>query len=519
MTYTSQIETSFSGISDLTSNPPHNALAAGPGYIVTSEGARIAWTDLSGGSEVLQSIYQFFAPLGPTATNALFDPRAVFDPVNGRYVVTVDNIGSNGTISNIDVAVSKDSNPNDGWYFVSLNTSLTINGQLTSSDQPTVSVDGTNIYITAPQYYVAGGYAGTEAWVISDTAGSGGGVYNGGALTVVANEVTSPAQNIYRVVAGNNGKSYYADAYSSGSQTIVNVQVYDLATNTFGSTTTLALGNSDQGNGGSGFTAQQQGTTLLLDAGDSNLQNLAYANGFLYGVSEVKPAGSSVPLVHWFQIDVSNPANPTLVAQGDISGAAIGSNVATFDGSIAVDGAGDIIINFAASGPNMYPSDYYVYRGATDPLNAFSAPVLYQASSGFFNSGNGSSVQRFGPNSSATADATDPTRSGSRANMSPTAGGRLRWRRSRSRRLPTPRPTKTLRSAAAWRRWFPPGLPSRPAPSRARTGPPSRSRPTAAIAMTQPASLPSNRFASSRRSSTASPTHRPTARASAPAAS
>src|ERR1700756_2396068 len=80
MTYTSQIETSFSGISDLTSNPPHNALAAGPGYIVTSEGARIAWTDLSGGSEVLQSIYQFFAPLGPTATNALFDPRAVFDP-------------------------------------------------------------------------------------------------------------------------------------------------------------------------------------------------------------------------------------------------------------------------------------------------------------------------------------------------------------------------------------------------------------------------------------------------------
>jgi VCBS repeat-containing protein len=408
MAYTSQIEASFSGISDLTSNPPHNALAAGPNYVVMSEGARIEWTDLSGGSGVVQSMYQFFGSLGPAATNALFDPRAAYDPVNGRYIVTVDNIGANGTISNIDIAVSKDANPNDGWYLVSLNTSLTINGQLTASDQPTVSVDGTNIYITAPQYYVSGGYAGTEAWVVGDTAGAGGGVYNGGTLTVIANEVTSPAQSIYRVVAGNNGTSYYADAYSSGSQTIINLQVYNLASNTFGPPATLALGDSDQGNGGSDFTAQQQGTSLLLDAGDSTLQNIVYASGFLYGISEVKPAGSSVPLVHWFQIDVGNPANPTVVAQGDISGAPIGNNVATFDGSIAVDGAGDVIVNFTASGPNMYPADYYVYRGSTDPLNAFSAPILYQASSGFFNSGDGSSVQRWGSNSSATADATDP---------------------------------------------------------------------------------------------------------------
>src|SRR5438445_5019551 len=129
----------------------------------------------------LQSVYQFFGSLGPTATNALFDPRANYDSVNQRYVVTVDNIGSNGTISNIDIAVSRDSNPNDGWYFYSLNTSLTINGQLTAADQPTVSVDGTNIYITATQYNVnVSGTAGTECWVIGDTAGAGGGLYNGG---------------------------------------------------------------------------------------------------------------------------------------------------------------------------------------------------------------------------------------------------------------------------------------------------------------------------------------------------
>ena len=150
MTSSSQINTLLSGISDTSSDPPHNALAVGPNDIVTAEGSQIEWTDLSGGMANLQSVYQFFGSLGPTATNALFDPRANYDSVNQRYVVTVDNIGSNGTISNIDIAVSRDSNPNDGWYFYSLNTSLTINGQLTAADQPTVSVDGTNMSLASP---------------------------------------------------------------------------------------------------------------------------------------------------------------------------------------------------------------------------------------------------------------------------------------------------------------------------------------------------------------------------------
>ncbi|EKS28269.1 beta strand repeat-containing protein [Afipia felis] len=399
---TPEIETQFSGISDPSSYPPHNALAVGSNYILMAEGSKIEWSNLTGGASTTQSVYQFFKSLGSTATNALFDPRAVYDSVNGRYIVTMDNIGSNGTVSNIDIAVSKDSNPNDGWYFASLNTSLTLNGSLTSSDTPVVSVDGSNIYITAPQYNVSGGgWQGTAVWVIGDIAGAGGGIYNGGTMTVTASEVTSPNQGIYRVVAGDNGNTYYASSYSTGGQIVVTLQVYNVATKTFGPVSTIGLGNIDQGGS---YTAQQLGTSLLLDATDKRVQNLAYSNGFLYGITEEKPVGSSVPLVHWFKIDVSNPNSPTLVAQGDISGASLGTNVATFNGSIAVDGAGDVLINFTASGPNMYPSDYYVYQSAGNSAGAFSAPILYQASSGFFNSGNGSSVQRWGINSTTIAD-------------------------------------------------------------------------------------------------------------------
>ncbi|WP_195179097.1 S-layer family protein [Mesorhizobium sp. INR15] len=409
MASSSQINTLFSGISDISSDPPHNALAVGPNNAVMAEGSKVEWTDLSGGAMNSQSVYQFFGSLGATATNALFDPRAAYDSVNQRYVVTIDNIGSGGAISNVDIAVSRDSNPNDGWYFYSLNTSIMINGQLTAADQPALSLDGTNIYITTPQYGVnVSGFAGTEQWVIGDTTGAGGGIYNGGTMTVVANQVASPNQGIARLVAGNNGQTYYASAENTGSQTLITLQTYNPATNSFGPTTTVSLGNIDQGGGGSDYTAQQQGTSVLLNAGDANIQNLAYSNGFLYGVSEVMSAGSSTPQVHWFKIDVSNPGSPTLVAQGDIPGAAIGSGVATFDGSIAVDQAGDVIINYTASGPGIYPADYYSFMAAADPSGTFSAPVLYQASSSYLANGDGGNVQRWGNNSSATADPSDP---------------------------------------------------------------------------------------------------------------
>ncbi|MBN8978627.1 MAG: phosphoesterase, partial [Rhizobiales bacterium] len=404
MSYSSTIQTLFSGPSTTSTYPPHNGLAVGSNYVVMVEGSRIEWTNLAGGSPTSQSVYGFFSPLSPTG--GLYDQRVAYDSVNQRFVVIMQYLAPGGTATDLDIAVSKDANPNDGWYFSQLNTTVTLGGQLSGSDRPILATDGSNVYITAPQYNLnVSGYAGTENWIIGDTAGAGGGMYGGGALSVTASEVMPSTQGIFAVASGNNGKTYYASDFSSGGQIVVALQTYDKATNTFSNTSTLALGNIDQGGS---YTVQQQGTSLLLDAVDNRIASMAYANGYLYAVAVMKPSGSSVPLVHWFKIGVGNPNAPSLVAQGDITGATIGTNVATFNPSIAVDASGDVLINFTASGPNMYPADYYVIQGAGDPVGSFSAPNLYKASTGFFESGNGSSVQRWGLNSSATVDPNNP---------------------------------------------------------------------------------------------------------------
>src|SRR5713101_10015253 len=123
MSSSSQIDTEFSGISVTSTYPPHNGLAVGPNYIVMVEGSRIEWTNLAGGSPKLQSTYDFFSSLSPTG--GMYYQRCVYDSVHQRYIVIMEYGASGNTISDIDIAVSKDSNPNDGWYFSQLNTSIT----------------------------------------------------------------------------------------------------------------------------------------------------------------------------------------------------------------------------------------------------------------------------------------------------------------------------------------------------------------------------------------------------------
>ncbi|MCW2275178.1 hypothetical protein M2321_002763 [Rhodoblastus acidophilus] len=392
---TSTIDLVLSGISDPNNYPPQNALAVGGAYIVTAESSMLRWTNLTGGAVVDMSLYTLFSSLPAEQRNSLLDARVVFDVVNQRFVLMAMNLGSG--VSNINIAVSKTANPNDGWYVGSANALLTINGVATYADMPYLSVDGTNIYVSEPQY--GSGFQGTQNWVFSHS------IYTGGALTTVASEVAPPAQGIYRNIAGGNGLTYYVAVMPQNGQSLLSLQTYSTSANAFSAYTTLALGNSDQGTGGTNYTIGQLGTTLLLDAYDSRIASLAYSGSFLYGLSEVKLPGANTPSIHWFKLDVTNAAAPTVAAQGDITGAGIGQGVGVFNGSLAVDAAGDLLVNFTASSASMYPSDYYVYLAAGQTV--FSAPVLYQASTGYFDSGV-AGAQRWGAYSTAVADPADP---------------------------------------------------------------------------------------------------------------
>ena len=391
---TASVTAQFSGISDPTNYPPENALAVGPANVLMAETTHYEFTNLSGGAATTGSLYTLFTSLGSTLDNSLLDARAAYDGSTGRYVLIAENFqpGGGSFRTNIDIAVSKDSNPADGWYVASIDTS---NSGTAQQDMPYLSVSGGNIVLSGPEYLNVGGFGGAGEWVLSESSVAAG------ALNTVAN-LAPAASYIMRGAAGVNGLSYYVGAHSTGSQTNLSYQTYS-ASGGFSAVQTIALGNSDLGPGASDFTVQQAGTSLTLDVSDSRIESLAYANGYLWGVSEVMPSGSTTPAIHWFKLNVSNPAAPTIAAQGNISGASIGSGVGVCNASIAVDGAGDVLINCTASGPSLDPSDYYALMSAGG--SSFGAPTLYQASASYFQqTANASGAQRWGVYSSAIAD-------------------------------------------------------------------------------------------------------------------
>ncbi len=408
-TAASTITDPFSGISDPTNTPPENAFAVGPDYIFMAETTHYEITDLSGNPIVNGSLYSLFSGLGSTLDNSLLDARAAYDSSTGQYVVIADNFqpvlsGQTNFGTNIDIAVSVDSNPADGWYLASIDTS---NGFTTQSDMPYLSVSNGNIYITAPEYLDTGGGYSTGEFVVGESAVIAAG---NAAITPDVSNIASASGGIMRNVAGDNGTTYYLSTYSDESQTVLTYQTYD-PTNGFSATQTIYLGDADVGGGGSDYTAAQMGTTQVLDIGDSRIQSLAYASSgghdYVYGVSEVMPTAGSAAEIEWFKLDVTDPANPQFVIGNVISGASIGTDVAVFNPSIAVNAAGDVLINFSASGPDMYPSDYYTVLGAGDA--SFSSPTLYEASNSYFNSGSTSLInQRWGTYSTAVGDPNNP---------------------------------------------------------------------------------------------------------------
>ena len=66
------------------------------------------------------------------------------------------------------------------------------------------------------------------------------------------------------------------------------------------------------------------------------------------------------------------------------------------------------IVSAATAAGAKQPGDDGNGQAASDPPGSFSAPILYQASTGFFNSGDGASVQRWGAYSTAIADPSKP---------------------------------------------------------------------------------------------------------------
>jgi hypothetical protein len=378
---------------------PDNALAVGPSFIVSAENASIQWTDLSGGSKVEQSATTFFQPLGNIPTNflAAFDPRV--DSVNGKFIITEASLGDppwwdpfnlfQPPSSSVLVAVSNDSNPNDGWSYFRIDTTIpTSSGQPTWADYPRIAVDSSNVYVVTNQFVFGEQHARFSELSVLNT--------NLGAV-----EHFTLADYGSPVAVPGSG----AVIISHDQPNTLEVQRFDPTTDSLTARYTISLANVASTLDLPSSVAQA-GSSVKVETGDWRIADLKYANGKIYGVFDLSPSSgpdTGAAVAHWFVLNASDPDHLTLLGEGNISGAQIAPGVSTFYPSIAVDGNGDMLVNFIASGPSIMPTDYYAFASHSDPLGSFRAPFAYQASTS-----PASSTREIGDYSTAVADPNNP---------------------------------------------------------------------------------------------------------------
>lgn len=169
---------SFLGITNTGWNPPDPSVAVGPDHIVAVVNSSIAVYDKQTGNQLLQTTASFWfqntSP--PPPSSFIFDPKVVYDPNPGRFVIfflCTDDVDESSFL----VSASASSDAMGSWY--SYNLDATLNGSTPANtwpDYPGLGFDYDEaVYLTSNMWLFDGGFLYSKVRILDkDSLYSGG---------------------------------------------------------------------------------------------------------------------------------------------------------------------------------------------------------------------------------------------------------------------------------------------------------------------------------------------------------
>lgn len=394
--------------------PPDPHGAVGPDHAISIGNAIIEWRPKVGITSTPQfqsSLKGFFSalagsPPGPAAGTTLstncFDPKVIYDQYAGRFVVvTLERwdvaIGNASNQSRILVAISKTSNPNDGFWFHAIDSKINIAGSDRWIDYPGVAVDDKALYITGNMFsFGAGAYAGVRLWIINK-APTYAGPNNNIALTVHdpytaagaagLATTTQPAHMFGVLPTGFDARPLgtFLVSYSGLSDGIneyidlvqvtdpLGVPAFQLQQLFAGDIDNTAVVTPD---------APQLGSAFPIETNDRRALNAVWRGGNVYMCAElVPPAGADAAqtTAHWWRVSTASMVALALADQGNVGAEDLGAGTHTFYPSVMVDCQLNMAMGFSASNAAIFCGAYYTTRLVSDPAGTVSATGTLQA--------------------------------------------------------------------------------------------------------------------------------------------
>jgi hypothetical protein len=327
--------------------PPDTIAAVGSGYVMETINEVLRITDTAGNNLLTAQISDF---LGLPSGTSVSDPYVVYDDIANRFVFEIVSFNAQGG-TDVQFAISKDSNPLDGFYVNSISLGANL-------------LDFAKLGYNADAYVITGNLFGAPGTPLQGISIDKSSVLGGGftyyewqrdgshfrAEVPATMHGATPGGPMYLVEEAGYGNGHAARVVTmtnvlSSSPTFVDT---DIAVNAYGFPPSAA----------------QPGDFVATN--DTTFTKADWRNGMLVSAQSVSEPddGFSTSRVRWYEFSTTG-AVPTLVQQGSIHP---GPGVSTYFGTVAINAAGDIGVTYMESSSTEYVSMYVTGRRASDPL-------------------------------------------------------------------------------------------------------------------------------------------------------
>lgn len=371
--------------------PPDTMGAVGPNHVVTIINFRVVIQDRSGNTLSDVDLRAFFGSVIPPANDG-FDPRAAYDTLANRWILTCPTgVGFTGN-STVVLAVSRTSDPTGAWNFYSFpsdpeglrwsdHNGLGFNSKWIVIHANMVPLDGSGA--DARQHFFALNkaalYAGAPA---AFTMMVGDGWQSTPAITYDASEPDLYLLETQCSNCGGTGLMRLRRITGAiGSEVLQD----------FASLTISAPW-------GAAMSVPQLGSTVPINFNFDWIQNVVERNGSIWAAHHVglPAAAPTHNAIRWLEITRS----PVSVRQLGTLEDSTGHNHYGYP-SVTVNINNDALIGYSRSSSTQFVSANYAARAASDPLSTLRAEALFRAGTASYDGG------RWGDYSNTVVDPVD----------------------------------------------------------------------------------------------------------------
>lgn len=428
---------SFLGLADNNrAIPPDTNGAVGRTHLVVVSNTEIRITDRTGNIVTpvvrLESFWQALS--GPVAgVDDVFDPRVVYDPYGGRFIVTAV-ADRESPESSVLLAVTATEDPTGTWYGYLFDAD---GADLRWADFPSLGFNKTWIGIHANLFGIEEGTSTTgKAWIIPKAAAYDNTLATGTATTFVGASTSSDIgfTNVPCITYDPNEEDlYFVSNFNSESgflrvQRITGLVGSEVLLNVFFPQTLNSWAFSDDtpptsrdGN------APQLGSSQLISTNDSRLYQAIYRTNRIWTAHTVflpveNPTRNAI---QWWELSVASRF-PRVVQRGRVEDPT-GAQFVGFP-TIGVNADRDAMIGFTRFAADQFASANYVFRYAEDPFNTVRSEIVFKPGEDSYFKTFGGDRNRWGDYSSTIVDPLDDRTLWSLQQYAATrTGGSDRW--------------------------------------------------------------------------------------------